>query len=65
MAFFGPSSRYNEFKDDFIKDTGKKAEEFPELYAQYVTARFADLNQRLLNSVANEIQELQKLLKKV
>lgn len=65
MAFFGPVSRFNEFRDDFIKDTGKRAEEELELYAQYVTARFADLNHRLLNNLSSEIQELQKLLKKV
>jgi hypothetical protein len=65
MAFFGPGSRYNEFRDDFMKDTGKKAEENSEMYAQYVTARFADMNHRLLSNLSNEIQELQKLLRKV
>ena len=65
MAFFGPVSRFNEFKDDFLKDTGKHADQEPGLYAQYVTARFTDMNHRLLNNLANEIQELQKLLKKV
>jgi len=65
MAFFGPVSRFNEFKDDFSKDTGKRAEEDLALYAQYVSARFADMNHRLLNNLSNEIQELQKVLKKV
>ncbi|HEX2395130.1 MAG TPA: hypothetical protein VHI78_07280 [Bacteroidales bacterium] len=65
MAFFGPASRLNEFKDDFIKDTGKRAEDDMALYVQYVTARFADMNHRLLNNLSNEIQELQKVLKKV
>lgn len=65
MAFFGPVSRFNEFKDDFIKDTGKRAEEDMTLYAQYVTARFTDMNHRLLSNVSNDIQELQKILKKV
>jgi len=35
------------------------------LYIQYVTARFADQNHRLLSNLSNEIQELQKVLKKV
>ncbi|MBN1415211.1 MAG: hypothetical protein JW973_08940 [Bacteroidales bacterium] len=65
MAFFGPVSRFNEFRDDFIKDTGKRAEEDMALYAQYVAARFADMNHRLLSSLSNDIQELQKVLKKV
>lgn len=65
MPFFGPASRFSEFKDDFLKDTGKQAADDMQLYAQYVTARFADMNHRLLNNVSNEIQELQKLLKKV
>jgi len=65
MAFFGPVSRYNDFKDDFLKDTGKRAEDDMGSYSQYVTARFTDMNHRLLNNLPNEIQELQKLLKKV
>ena len=65
MALFGPVSRFNEFREDFIKDTGKHAEEDMALYAQYVTARFADMNHRLLGNLSNEIQELQKVLKKV
>ncbi len=65
MPFFGPASRFFEFKDDFLKDTGKRPEEDMHLYAQYVTARFADMNHRLLNGVSNDIQELQKILKKV
>ena len=65
MALFGPVSRFDEFREDFIKDTGKRAEEDMALYAQYVTARFADMNHRLLGNLSNEIQELQKILKKV
>lgn len=65
MALFGPVSRFNEFKDDFLKDTGKLAGEDMALYAQYVTARFTDMNHRLLSNLSNEIQELQKVLKKV
>jgi hypothetical protein len=65
MALFGPVSRFNEFKEDFLKDTGKRAEEDMNLYAQYVTARFADMNHRLLGNLTNDIQELQKVLKKV
>jgi hypothetical protein len=65
MGFFGPASRFNEFRDDFIKDTGKHAEEDMSLYTQYVTARFADMNHRLLSNLSNDVQELQKVLKKV
>lgn len=65
MALFGPLSRFNEFKDDFFKDTGKRFEEDIALYAQYVMARFADMNNRLLTNLSSEIQELQKVLRKV
>jgi hypothetical protein len=65
MGFFGPVSRFNDFKDDFLKDTGKNAADDMQMYAQYVSARFADMNHRLLNNLSTEIQELQKLLKKV
>ena len=66
MALFLPVSRFTEFKDDFVRETGvKNVDENMELYAQYVTARFADLNHRLLTNVSNELQELQKVLKKV
>lgn len=36
-----------------------------ELYTQYVIARFADQNHRLLSNLVNEIQDLYKVLKKV
>ena len=66
MVFFGPKSRFNEFRDDFINDTGiKNIEENIGLYSQYVTARFADLNNRILSELNRDIQELQKVLKKV
>ena len=65
MAFIGSHNRFNEFREDFLKDTGAKAEENMALYAQYVTARFADQNHRMLNSLVNELQELYKVLKKV
>lgn len=66
MAFIGSYNRFNEFREDFIKDTGiKNIEENIDLYIQYVTARFVDQNHRLLSNVANEIQELHKVLKKV
>jgi hypothetical protein len=65
MPLFGPASRFNDYKDDFLKDTGKRPEDDMQLYVQYVTARFTDMNHRLLSSVSNDIQELQKLLKKV
>jgi len=66
MAFIGSRNRFNEFREDFLKDTGvKSADENIELYAQYVTARFADLNHRLLSDLSNEIRDLAKALKKV
>ncbi|HOU96202.1 MAG TPA: hypothetical protein PLN06_06190 [Bacteroidales bacterium] len=66
MAIIGSHNRFNEFRDEFLKDTGaKNVEENMELYAQYVTARFADQNNRLLNELRNEIQELARVLKKV
>lgn len=66
MAFIGSHNRFNEFRDDFLKDTGvKNVEENMTLYAQYVTARFADQNHRLLSNLVNEIQDLYKVLKKV
>lgn len=63
--FIGSRSRFNEFKEDFLQDTGKKAEENIELYTQYVTARFADQNHSLLKQLSIEIQDLYKVLKKV
>ena len=66
MAFIGSHNRFNEFREDFLKDTGaKNVEDNMELYIQYVTARFADQNHRLLSNLANEIQDLYKVLKKV
>jgi len=66
MAFIGSHNRFNEFREDFIKDTGvKNIEDNIELYIQYVSARFADQNHRLLTNLANEIQDLYKVLKKV
>ena len=66
MAFIGAPSRFNEFREDFISDTGiKNIEENMDVYSQYVTARFGDLNHRLLSNLSNEIQELQKVLRKV
>jgi hypothetical protein len=66
MAFIGAPGRFNEFRDDFIRDTGiQNIEENMGAYIQYVTARFTDLNHRLLSNLSNEIQELQKVLRKV
>lgn len=66
MAFIGSHNRFNEFREEFLKDTGvKSVEDNMELYIQYVTARFADQNHRLLTNLANEIQDLYKVLKKV
>ena len=65
MAFIG-SSRFNDFRQDFIRETGfQSVEENMDLYIQYVNARFADHNNKLLSVLSNEIQELQKVLKKV
>jgi hypothetical protein len=59
MAFIGSHNRFNDFRQDFIKDTGvNNVEENPELYTQYVIARFTDQNNRLLTNLANDIQEL-------
>ena len=66
MAFIGSINRFNELRDDFVRDTGiKNVDENIGLYTQYVSARFADQNNRLLNTLSNEIQELYKILKKV
>ncbi len=66
MALISARNRFNEFKADFLKDTGvKNVEDNLELYTNYVTARFADQNNRLLGELSNEIQELYKVLKKV
>jgi hypothetical protein len=66
MAFIGSRNRFNEFRDDFLKDTGvKNVDDNMGLYTQYVLARFADQNHRLLSELVNEIQDLYKVLKKV
>jgi hypothetical protein len=66
MAFIGSRNRFNEFRDDFLKDTRvKNVDDNMELYTQYVIARFADQNHRLLSELVNEIQDLYKVLKKV
>jgi len=66
MAFIGSRNRFNEFRDEFIKDTGaKNVEDNIALYTQYVIARFADQNHKLLSDVRNDLQELYKVLKKV
>lgn len=66
MVFIGSQNRFNEFRDEFMKDTGvKNIEENIGLYTQYVIARFSDQNHRLLKDVSNQLQELSKVLKKV
>ena len=66
MAFIGSHNRFNEFREEFLKDTGvKNVEDNLELYTQYVIARFADQNHYLLKELSNEIQDLYKVLKKV
>jgi hypothetical protein len=50
MAFIGSRNRFTEFRDEFLNDTGvKNVEDNISLYTQYVTARFADQNNRLLS----------------
>jgi len=66
MAFISSTNRFNEFRDDFMRDTGiKNVDENIDIYIQYVTARFVDMNHKLLSNLSNEIQELQKVLRKV
>lgn len=65
MSLMVPRSRFTEFRDDFTKETGVKPEENQELYAMYVTARFADQNNRMLSSLMDEMKELQKNIKKL
>ena len=49
-----------------MKDTGvNNVEENLGLYTQYVLARFADQNHRLLGELTNQIQEMYKVLRKV
>jgi hypothetical protein len=63
--FIGSKSRFNEFREDFLKDTGVKSEDDPGMYIQYVTARFADQNHKIISDMANELRELQKNVKKL
>lgn len=66
MAFIGSRNRFNEFREEFMKDTGvNNVEENLGLYTQYVLARFADQNHRLLGELTNQIQEMYKVLRKV
>ena len=66
MAFIGSRNRFNEFREEFVKDTGvSNVEDNMVLYTQYVMARFADQNHRLLSELTNQIQELYKVLRKV
>lgn len=66
MVFIGSRSRFFEFREDFLKDTGlKSVEENLSLYTQYVTARFADQNHKILTELMTEIREMQKSIKKL
>ncbi|HLN56708.1 MAG TPA: hypothetical protein VK207_11980 [Bacteroidales bacterium] len=66
MVFIGSRSRFFEFKEDFLKDTGlQSVEENLELYTQYVIARFTDQNHKILTDMMNEMRELQKNIKKL
>lgn len=64
--FIGSKSRFFEFRDDFLNDTGlKSVEDNMGLYTQYVSARFADQNHKLLTELMTEIREMQKSIKKL
>lgn len=63
--FIGYKSRFNEFREDFLRDTGLKSDENQGMYVQYVTARFTDQNHRVLTDLLHEMQELQKNVKKL
>ncbi|MGE5419637.1 MAG: hypothetical protein ACM3UT_05595 [Chloroflexota bacterium] len=66
MVFIGSRSRFFEFKEDFLKDTGLTSVEGNlELYTQYVTARFTDQNHKILTDMMSELRELQKNIKKL
>ncbi len=66
MAIIGFSDRFNEFKGEFTRDTGiQNIDENMDLYIQYVAARFADQNNKLLTNISVELQELYKVLRKV
>jgi len=66
MAFIGTTNRFNELRNDFLKDTGaKNVEDNMELYTLYVIARFTGQNNRLLNNLVNELQEIHKIIKRV
>jgi hypothetical protein len=55
-------NNFNSLKEDFKKDTGKKAEDNLELYTHYVSARFADMiyqmNVHILQKISNLSQEI-------
>ncbi len=66
MVFIGSRSRFFEFKEDFLKDSGlKSVEENFGLYTQYVTARFADQNHKIMTELMTELREIQKNIKKL
>ena len=66
MALIAFSNRFNEFKGEFTKDTGiQNIDENMDLYIQYVAARFADQNNKLLTNISVELQDLYKVLRKV
>jgi hypothetical protein len=66
MALIGFSNRFNEFRSEFTKDTGiENINDNIDLYIDYVAARFADQNNKLLTNISVELQELYKVLRKV
>jgi hypothetical protein len=66
MPLIGFSNRFNEFRGEFTKDTGiENIDDNIDLYIQYVAARFADQNNKLLTNISVELQELYKVMRKV
>jgi len=66
MTIIAFSNRFNEFRSEFMKDTGvQNIDENMDLYIQYVAARFADQNNKILTNISVELQELYKVLRKV
>lgn len=54
-------NHFSDFRGDFLKDTGlKNVDDNMELYIQYVTARFADINNQFLRELLDEVKQIPK-----
>jgi hypothetical protein len=62
MATLQFKNNFNNLRGDFLKDTGKKADDNMELYTQYVIARISDQNYQLLFTLLNEVMNLPRTL---